>query len=69
MRSLKNDGFGLHETNSLGNGSVILDTTKKYEIGNDIKLLNVPVSLLNAVQRITRYRNGRFVSPLQIHFR
>lgn len=65
MRSLKNDGFGLHETNSLGNGSVILDTTKKYEIGNDIKLLNVPVSLLNAVQRITRYREPLCL-PLQI---
>jgi len=65
MRSLKKGGFGLHETNSLGNGSVILDTTKRYETGNDIKLLNVPVSLLNAVQRITRHREQPGL-PLQI---
>ena len=44
---------------------VILDTTKKYEIGNDIKLLNLPVSLLNAVQRITKYRESLCL-PLQI---
>jgi len=65
MLSLKKDGFGLHESSSLGNGSVILDTTRKYEIGNDIKLLNVPVSLLNTIERISRHRMSLDL-PLQI---
>ena len=65
MRSLKKDGFGLHESNHLGHGSVILDTTKRYEVGDDIKLVNVPASLLNTVQRIAKYRESVML-PLQI---
>jgi uncharacterized protein with von Willebrand factor type A (vWA) domain len=54
MRALKTGDFGLHETSSQGPGSLLTDTTRKYELGNDIRLLNVPRSLLNTVQRMAK---------------
>jgi uncharacterized protein with von Willebrand factor type A (vWA) domain len=54
MKALKTGEFGLHETPSHGSGSLLIDTTRKYEIGNDIRLLNVPRSLLNTVQRMAK---------------
>ena len=54
MKALKTGEFGLHETLSHGSGSLLIDTTRKYEIGNDIRLLNVPRSLLNTVQRMAK---------------
>jgi uncharacterized protein with von Willebrand factor type A (vWA) domain len=54
MKALKTGDFGLHETSSQGAGSLLKDTTRKYELGNDIRLLNVPRSLLNAVQRMAK---------------
>ena len=54
MKALNTGDFGLHETSSQGAGSLLKDTTRKYELGNDIGLLNVPRSLLNAVQRMAK---------------
>jgi uncharacterized protein with von Willebrand factor type A (vWA) domain len=54
MKALNTGDFGLHETSSQGAGSLLKDTTRKYELGNDIRLLNVPRSLLNAVQRVAK---------------
>ena len=54
MKALKTGDFGLHETSSQGIGSLLKDTTRKYELGNDIRLLNVPRSLLNTVQRMAK---------------
>jgi uncharacterized protein with von Willebrand factor type A (vWA) domain len=54
MKALKTGEFGLHETQSHGSGSLLIDTTRKYELGNDIRLLNVPRSLLNTVQRMAK---------------
>ena len=54
MKALKTGDFGLHETSSHGSGSLLIDTTRKYELGNDIRLLNVPRSLLNTVQRMAK---------------
>lgn len=55
LRSLMNDlqtgEFGLHETKKMGQGTTVLDTSKKFEIGNDLKFLNVPNTVLNAVRR------------------
>jgi len=41
MNDLKTDEFGLHETKKVGLGTTVLDTSKKFEIGNDLKFLNV----------------------------
>jgi uncharacterized protein with von Willebrand factor type A (vWA) domain len=54
MKALNTGDFGLHETSSHGSGSLLIDTTRKYELGNDIRLLNVPRSLLNTVQRMAK---------------
>jgi uncharacterized protein with von Willebrand factor type A (vWA) domain len=65
MKALKAGEYGMHETQTLGSGSLVLDTSKKYEPGDDIRLLNVPKSLLNTIQRISK--NGTELKlPLQI---
>jgi uncharacterized protein with von Willebrand factor type A (vWA) domain len=51
VRALNNGTIGLHEIQFTGNGSLNLDSTKKYELGDDLRLLNVPLSLLNAIER------------------
>jgi uncharacterized protein with von Willebrand factor type A (vWA) domain len=53
MKVVKAGDYGMHETRYLGSGSLVLDTTKKHEPGDDIRLLNVPKSLLNTVQRMS----------------
>src|SRR5215217_6656936 len=65
MKALKTGDFGLHETPSHGSGSLLIDTTRKYEIGNDIRLLNVPRSLLNTVQRMAK-KPDQIKIPLDI---
>ncbi len=65
MKALKAGEYGMHETQDLGSGSLILDTSKKYEPGDDIRLLNVPKSLLNAIQRTLR-DGGNIKLPLPI---
>ena len=54
LAELKTGDFGLHETKSVGTGTTILDTTKKFELGGELKLLNVSVSLLNTIQRLSK---------------
>lgn len=65
LNELKNGDIGLHETKNLGNGTIILDTTKRYEIGDDIRLVDVPKSLLNSIQRLAK-DNNRIKIPLEL---
>jgi len=65
MKALKSGDLGMHETVKLGSGTTVLDTSKKYEAGDDIRLLNVPKSLLNTVQRIVKL-SGEVEFPLDI---
>ena len=66
MKALKAGDFGLHETPNLGMGSMIMDTTKKYEYGDDTRLINVPLSLLNTVQRVARSSSAGHHSQMKI---
>jgi uncharacterized protein with von Willebrand factor type A (vWA) domain len=66
MKALKTGDFGLHSSTDLGSGSLVMDTTKKYEPGDDIRLVNVPSSLLNAVQRLAK-SNDQIKIPLRIN--
>jgi uncharacterized protein with von Willebrand factor type A (vWA) domain len=66
MKALKTGDFGLHSSTDLGSGSLVMDTTKKYEPGDDIRLVNVPGSLLNAVQRLAK-SNDQIKIPLGIN--
>lgn len=54
MNDLNSSEFGLHETKNSGNGNVVIDTTKKYEVGDDLKHLSVPATLLNSIQRLSK---------------
>jgi len=65
MRALKLGEAGGHSTKTLGTGSVLLDTTRKYEDGNDIRLVNIPLSLLNSVLRVQK-EFGRIEIPVQM---
>jgi uncharacterized protein with von Willebrand factor type A (vWA) domain len=65
MKALKAGEYGSHESQNLGSGSLVLDATKKYEPGDDIRLLNVPKSLLNTIQR-TLKESSDLKLPLQI---
>jgi len=51
IRALNKGTIGLHETTFTGSGSLNLDSTKKYEPSDDLRLVNVPRSVLNAIQR------------------
>jgi uncharacterized protein with von Willebrand factor type A (vWA) domain len=64
LKELKKGDLGIHETKNFGYGSLLLDTTKKYEIGDDIRLINIPNSLLNSIQRLAR-KNGKVEIPIQ----
>lgn len=65
MKALKTGDFGTHTTINLGSGSLVLDTNKKYEPGDDIRLINVPSSLLNTVQRVSK-KGSQIKIPLDI---
>ena len=64
MKELKKGDFGIHETKNFGYGSLLLDTTKKYEMGDDTRLINVPNSLLNSIQRLAK-KNGKIEIPIK----
>ena len=65
MDPLKYGEMGFHETMTEGLGSVMLDSTKKFEYGNDMRMINVPRSLLNTLQRRARGRSP-IELPLQV---
>ena len=65
MKQLNQSDFGFHETHFSGEGSVTIDTTKKFELGDDIKFLSVPQTLLNAVQRQSKF-NDSVTFPLTL---
>lgn len=65
MNELKAGEFGLHETKSIGAGTTILDTTKKFELGDEVKLLSVPITILNTIGRLTK-KGSELKFPLDI---
>lgn len=67
IRAINQDGFGLHETKNFGSGSTILDTTKKLEIGDDMKNLDIPKTILNSVKR-SKLRSSEVKFPLELQF-
>ncbi len=65
MKALNNGDIGMHESTHIGTGSLLFDTTKKYEVGNDIRLLNVPKSILNAIERMSKTKQ-KIAIPVDI---
>src|SRR5207245_9852350 len=52
IKAINEGGFGFHETSNLGTGNIILDTTRKLELGDDIKNLDVSGTILNSDKRV-----------------
>jgi uncharacterized protein with von Willebrand factor type A (vWA) domain len=65
MKDLNSSDIGLHETTLIGSGNILIDTTKKFEAGNDIKFLSVPQTLLNSIKRILR-TNKKIDFPIEM---
>jgi len=65
MKDLNSSDIGLHETTLIGSGNILIDTTKKFEPGNDIKFLSVPQTLLNSIKRILK-TNKKIDFPIEI---
>ncbi|MGQ0796131.1 MAG: VWA domain-containing protein [Nitrosopumilaceae archaeon] len=67
MKAINEGGLGFHETKKIGTGSVIQDTTKKFEPGDDIRFLNVPQTILNSLQRIAK-KGSEIKFPISMEF-
>lgn len=65
MRTINKEDFGFHETNEIGNGNITQDTTKKFELGDDIRFLNIPQTILNSIQRLAK-TNSELQFPVKI---
>ncbi|MEM4340785.1 MAG: VWA domain-containing protein, partial [Candidatus Nitrosocaldus sp.] len=64
LKAFKSNTLGMHETSKSGHGTLMLESSKRYEQGDDLKALNVPKSILNAVERIMREK-GRVELPIE----
>ncbi|MEO9364868.1 MULTISPECIES: VWA domain-containing protein [Candidatus Nitrosocaldus] len=58
LKAFKSNTLGMHETSKSGHGTTILESSKRYEQDDDLKDLNVPKSMLNAVERIMREKGS-----------
>ena len=65
MEAINEGGLGFHETKNIGTGSIVQDTTKKFDLGDDIKFLNVQQTVLNAIQRISK-KNPEIKFPIYL---
>lgn len=67
IKAINESGPGFHETKDIGFGDTILDTTKKLEVGDDLKHLDVPKTILNVIQR-KKNKTEQITFPLEIEF-
>ncbi len=67
IKAINEGGFGLHETKNIGSGGTILDTTKKLEVGEDLKNLDMPKTILNAIQR-SKNKRSKLEFPIHLEF-
>ncbi|SMH72450.1 VWA domain-containing protein [Candidatus Nitrosotalea okcheonensis] len=65
IKTINEGNSGFHETKNMGSSDVMLDTTRKFEVGDDIRHLNVPVTILNLIQR-KKNKNEPIQFPLEI---
>jgi uncharacterized protein with von Willebrand factor type A (vWA) domain len=67
VTAVNEGGSGFHETKDLGSGETILDISRRLETGEDLKHLNIPKTILNAVQR-KKSKKESIQVPLEIAF-
>ncbi len=66
-KAIESGDLGFHETRNNGFGENIFDTTKKLEIGENLQNLNIPLTVLNAVQR-KKIKGESIEFPLKLEF-
>ncbi len=67
IKSLKSDKLGMHETHFVGNGNIILEDSKKFELGDELSNININSTILNFVERrINLKQNIEF--PLELDY-
>lgn len=67
IKAINNGGFGSHETKNTGFGGTVLDTTKKLEMNDDMKDLDIPKTILNSVHR-SRLKSSKINFPIDLQF-
>ncbi len=65
IKTLKSNQLGMHETSKVGYGTTTLESSRRYEHGDDIRELNVTKTILNAVERISKGR-GSVDIPIEL---
>ncbi len=68
IRAINEGSFGFHETKDIGTGGIILDTTTKLDINDDIKNLDIPKTILNCVHR-SKFKSSDVVFPLDLQLK
>ncbi len=63
LKALKSNQFGMHETSKTGYGTTTLESSKRYEYGDDLRELNAVKTILNAVERIM-HKRGKVDIPI-----
>jgi uncharacterized protein with von Willebrand factor type A (vWA) domain len=51
IKSLKADKLGMHETRFTGYGSIVQETSRSYELGNEISNININSTIRNFLER------------------
>lgn len=70
LKSLKADKLGMHETKFTGYGSIIEETSRRYERGNEISNININSTIRNFIERISDSdkKNRNQISDTKIKF-
>lgn len=69
IKSLKADKQGMHETKHTGYGSVIQESSRRYEHGNEISNINIGSTIRNFIERFYDYQIGNKNTPtIRIEF-
>lgn len=67
IKSLKSDKLGMHETHFTGNGNIILEDSKKFELGDELSNININSTILNFMGR--KMENGQKIEfPLELTY-
>lgn len=72
IKSLKADKLGMHETKFTGYGSIIQETSKSFEFGNEISNININSTIRNFLERFysenDKKKSSQTLSKKKIEF-
>lgn len=64
IKSLRTDKQGMHETKYTGYGSVIQESSRRYELGNEMSNINISSTIRNFTERFHENQKGRKERPV-----